>query len=114
MWITSSTTNITMSGPVSITDNAAQFGGAIWTRAERLTLAADADISSNTAIVAVRFYVVPCHDTLWPLSAHDALSNEGNSELVPGAKTLAPFRLRTINVTIAVDACVCAAEYMCL
>lgn len=46
--------NITMSGPVTITDNTAQFGGAMWTQAERLTLAADADISSNTATIEVR------------------------------------------------------------
>lgn len=44
-----------MSGPVTITDNTAFFGGAIWTKATKLTIPGDADISSNIAIVAVRF-----------------------------------------------------------
>ena len=44
-----------MSAPVTITDNTAQFGGAIWSDETKLTLPADADISSNTAIFGVSF-----------------------------------------------------------
>ena len=44
-----------MASPVIITDNTAQFGGAIWNEETWLTLPADADISSNTALFGVSF-----------------------------------------------------------
>lgn len=56
--------NIIMSGPVTITDNTAQIGGAIWTEAPKLTITGDADISRNTATVAVRFRLLCNQKTL--------------------------------------------------
>lgn len=55
--------NIDISGPVTITNNTALFGGAIWTEATKLTLPSDADISSNTAIVEVSCSPHACQNT---------------------------------------------------